>query len=92
VIKINTATPPNFKLCKSEISFEIRGDSIFPITLKKIRLDEPFGDISLEIKILSKATREGYWPKQIITAVEDEKLIEDQEGSDGERETNTWVL
>jgi hypothetical protein len=47
VIKINTANSPNFTLCKSEISFEIKGDSIFPITLKKIKLDEPFGDISL---------------------------------------------
>ena len=57
------------------------------ITLKKIRVDEPFGEFSLELKMLGAATKEGYWPRQLITEVPQpppQQAEEDRDSSDNE--------
>ena len=68
VARIKSATPePNFTPTNFEVSFEVKGSNSFTITLQKKRVDEPFGEYTLELTTLGQATREGYWPRQIIS-------------------------
>jgi hypothetical protein len=60
---------PNFAPVNLETSFEVKGESTFALTLKKHRADEPFGEFTLELKMLGAATKEGYWPRQLISEV-----------------------
>ena len=70
VATLKSATPePNFSPSNFETSFEVKGESSYVLTLKKHRVDEPFGEFSLELKMVGMATKEGYWPKQLITEV-----------------------
>jgi len=64
------------------------------ITLKKNRIDEPFGEYNVELKVLGAATKEGYWPRQLITEIPQQRVDEDKEGSDNEQElpTNVWTI
>jgi hypothetical protein len=48
------------------------------ITLKKQRIDEPFGEYTLELKVLGAATKEGYWPRQLITEIPQQKAEDDK--------------
>ena len=58
VARIKCASPePNFEPVNTEMSFEIRGESYHVITLKKHRVDEPFGEFELELVPLGRATR-----------------------------------
>jgi len=52
------------------------------ITLKKRRVDEPFGEYTLELKVLGAATKEGYWPRQLITEIPQQRPDEDKDNSD----------
>lgn len=78
-------TPPdtpdvNVFLSKSEVSFEIKGDSFFPLTLQKKDIEKSLGQLTLEFRVIGKATRAGLYPKQIITPIaEDRKQEEDNE-------------
>lgn len=70
VARLKSANPePNFNPTNFEVSFEVKGGSSYVITLQKKRVDEPFGEYSLELITLGQATREGYWPRQIISEV-----------------------
>jgi hypothetical protein len=64
------------------------------ITLKKQRIDESFGEYIVELKVLGAATKEGYWPRQLITEIPQQRVDEDKEGSDNEQEppTNVWTI
>lgn len=58
---------------QSPISLDIRSDSSTTISLYKKDISKDFGNLKYEIRILGKATREGYWPRQIITPVPEEE-------------------
>ena len=45
------------------------------ISLQKKDITKDFGDLKFEVTILGKATREGYWPRQIITPVAEEDKV-----------------
>jgi hypothetical protein len=95
VAKIRSPGPtPNFEPANVELSFEIKAESMFVLTLKKLQPEEPIGEYTLELKALGHATREGYWPRQIITEVPEERNEDDRDNSDNEQEesSNTWVL
>ena len=49
------------------------------LTLKKNRVDENFEAFSLELKMLGAATKEGYWPRQLITEVPQQKEGEEEQ-------------
>jgi len=57
---------------ESAVSFDIRADTTYTISLCKKDIKKDFGELKYEVNILGKATREGYWPRQIITAVIEE--------------------
>ncbi len=42
------------------------------ISLYKKDLSKDFGELKYHINVLGKATKEGYWPKEIITPVVEE--------------------
>jgi hypothetical protein len=70
VARLKSANPdPNFMPTNFEVSFEVKGGGNYVLTLQKKRVDEPFGEYSLELTTLGQATREGYWPRQIISEV-----------------------
>jgi len=45
------------------------------ITIVKKDISKPFGNINVSMKVLGKATKEGFWPRQIITPSEEEKTV-----------------
>lgn len=70
VARLKTASPePNFTPANFEVSFEVKGGSSYNLTIQKRRVEEPFGEYTLELTTLGHATREGYWPRQIISEV-----------------------
>lgn len=85
---------PNFSPANLETSFEVKGESFFAITLKKHRIEDNFDDFTMELKMLGAATKEGYWPRQLITEVPQLQGEEEQENSDNEQEgsSNTWTM
>lgn len=65
------------------------------MTLHKHRIEESFGEYTLEIQTLGQSTREGYWPRQIISAVSENAQESAEEGSEESDEGNsspTWVI
>lgn len=94
VAELRSASPqPNYTPCNLEMSFDVKGESTYTLTVAKIDAEEEFGECQLEVKSVTRAAREGYWPRQIITVVEERE--EDRENSDNEMEessSNTWVL
>lgn len=65
------------------------------ITLKKHNVEEAFEDFKLELKMLGAATKEGYWPRQLITEVpQQQSQEEDKDSSDNEQEAtvNVWTI
>jgi hypothetical protein len=70
VARLKSTNPdPNFTPNNFELSFDIKGASSFVLTLQKKRVEEVFEEYSLELITLGQATREGYWPRQIISEV-----------------------
>jgi hypothetical protein len=63
----------------------MKGESVFVLTLKKHRADEDFGEFTLELKMLGAATKEGYWPRQLITEVPQQRSEDDRDSSDNEQ-------
>lgn len=57
---------------ESAVSFDIRSDSSYAISLYRKDVKKDFGELKYLVNILGKATREGYWPRQIITPVIEE--------------------
>lgn len=96
VARIKSPTPePNYSPSNIEVSFDVKGGSIFVLTLHKHRIEEPFGEYTLEIQTLGQSTREGYWPRQIISAVSENAQEDTEEGSEDSDEGNnspTWVI
>ena len=91
VIKVNSEVC-NLNVPKIPMSMEIRAEADTSFTLIKQKIDEEFGELNMELKVLGLATRPGYWPKQIITQVE-QKVEDDnnKESSDDEEDdTDTW--
>lgn len=79
----STIPEPNFEPANVELSFEVKSESNFVITLKKHNVEENFEDFKLELKMLGAATKEGYWPRQLITEVPQQKnQEEDKDSSD----------
>lgn len=72
----------------------MKGESVFVITLKKHLVDEPFSAFSLELRMLGAATKEGYWPRQLITEVLQAPSEEDRDSSDNEQESSAdvWTI
>jgi len=62
----------NTVIPESATSFDIRSDSINVISLYKKDINKDFGQLKYHVTILGKATREGFWPRQIITPVLEE--------------------
>ena len=55
-------------------------------------MELPFGAFKLELVTLGRATREGYWPRQILTELGEERE-EDRDSSDEQEESGgTWAL
>ena len=74
VARIKSPAPGvNFSPSNFELSFELKGNGTHSITLAKNNVEEPFGSYVLELKTLGPATQEGYWPRQIITSVEEHR-------------------
>lgn len=70
VARLKSPNPePNFLPTNFQVSFEVKGGNTHVITLQKKRVDQPFGEYSLQLTTLGQATREGYWPRQIISEV-----------------------
>ena len=96
VARLKSPNPePNFMPTNFEISFEIKGGGSYAITLQKKRVDEPFGEYSLELATLGQATREGYWPRQIISEVGENEHEDEEEGSEDSDEglkNPVWVI
>lgn len=92
----STIPEPNFDPANVEFSFEMKEESNFIITLKKHQADEPLEDFKLELKMLGQATKEGYWPRQLITEVPQPQhnTEEERDSSDNEQETNVnvWTI
>jgi hypothetical protein len=79
VARLKSASPePNFAPTNFEVSFDVKGGNHYVLTIQKKRVDEPFGEYTLELTTLGQATREGYWPRQIISEV-GENEHEDEE-------------
>jgi hypothetical protein len=58
VARIKTPNPePNFIPANFEVSFEVKNGSNYVLTLHKRRVEEPFGEYSLELSTLGQATR-----------------------------------
>jgi len=67
VAKISTPSPvANFTPNNFELSFELKGNGFYCITLAKNNIDEPFGEYALQLKILGPVTQ-GLWPRHILT-------------------------
>jgi hypothetical protein len=46
------------------------------IPLYKKNINKGFGNLQYHITVLGKATKDGYWPRQIITPViEEDKIV-----------------
>lgn len=71
--KVTEEGEKNTLIPESAISFDVRSDSMMVISLSKKDLSKDFGQLKYQVVILGKAMREGYWPRQIITPVEEEK-------------------
>jgi len=63
-------------------------------TLKKHRIDEPFGEFTLELKVLGAATKDGFWPRQVITEIPQQRPEENKDDSENQEElaTNEWTI
>ncbi len=96
VARLKSPNPePNFMPTNFEISFEIKGGGSYVLSLQKKRVDEPFGEYSLELATLGQATREGYWPRQIISEVGENEREDEEEGSEDSEEglkNPVWVI
>ena len=73
----------NLHLPTGSISCEIRSGSGANFTFMKKKVDEEMGELKVLVKVLGKATKSNYWPRQIITEVnqkvEDDKVSSDQD-------------
>lgn len=89
-VKTESAGPSNVYTCQSDISFEIKGETSFALTLKKKDMEGTFDDVSLELKFICKATREPYLPRQILSLVPEEKNETTEESEDRDYEETNW--
>lgn len=90
VLKVGSAEC-NLNVPNSPMSLEIKAESNTSFTLIKKNIEGEFGNLEIELKALGIATRPGYWPRQIITEVE-QKVEDDNNkaSSDEEDETDNW--
>ena len=81
----------NLHVPSSPMSAEIKPESSTSFTLIKKNVDADFGELKIDMKVLGIATRSGYWPRQILTEVE-QKVEDDNNkvSSDEEDDSDTW--
>ena len=59
----------NCDLPSSPINLEFKAESAQVLNFSKIDVKKPFGKFEFDVVILGKPTRDGFWPRQIITPV-----------------------
>lgn len=89
VLKVG-ANECNLHVPKSPMSAEIKGESSTSFTLIKKNIAEDFGELEIELKNLGVPTRTGYWPRQLLTEVEQRVEDDNKVSSDEEDDTDAW--
>lgn len=80
----------NLHVPKSPMSVEIKGESNTSFTLIKKNVEEDFGELEIDMKVLGVATRSGYWPRQLLTEVEQKVEDDNKASSDEEDDSDAW--
>lgn len=86
VLTLTEGEDCNIHLPTGPLSVELVADSSHNYTLIKKDVTKDFGELKIDIKVLGKATRPGYWPRQFITEIE-QKQEDDKVSSDEEEDS-----
>ena len=80
----------NLHLPQGLISCEIRAGSGQNFTFIKRDVEKEIGELKVFVRILGKATKSGYWPRQLITEAS-QKIEDDKPSSDEDDSTEVWL-
>lgn len=53
-------------------------------------MEKDVGELKIDVKILGKATKAGYWPRQIITEAANQRVEDDKQSSEDDDNTEGW--